>query len=367
MCDLYNRHIILVFIDDVIVTVDTVEDAKLAKPNEIQSLDEASAIPSQGDELLTVKDLQPDKKQADTKADVPTTKETKENVHKGTKVKKTGNTKRTTRGKKKKTVVRAPKEPQKTPPFHAGLVPESKPPKGLARKTGAVKKKGNSKQASPDSQVETTPNTKDDGKKSDAASPEIPVRVDSETGEVEHPFSPARSEKTISRTGSKSPPDQKMSVSREDEVSLGSKTVSPRAESNASRTEGDVPYEKTPSPRDKTPSPPEQKACPRDRDAVFRENANASQENVNVNVVTETAEPPAREPSPEVVLTEKQRRANARAAQRAAAAERRRQEVERKRREREEARKRAQEEEARLDVLRQEAEEEMKKREEERR
>ena len=351
-------------IDDVIVTVDLDEDAKLAKPNATQSLEEASAIPSQGDELLTVKDLQPDKKRDETKADVSTTKETKENIHKGAKVKKTGNTKRTTnKGKKKKSVVRAAKEPQKTPPFHAGLVPESKPPKGLARKTGAVKKKGNSKQASPDSQVKTEPNTKSDGKKSDPASPGIPVRVDSETGEVEHQVSPARSEKTIS-PDQKTPPDQKMSVSREDEVSPGSKTVSPRAESNASR---DAPCEKTPSPDDKTPSPREQKTCPRDRDAVFRENVNASQENVSANVVTEIAKPSTRQPSPEVVLTEKQRRANARAAQRAAAAERRRQEVARKRREREEARRRAQEEEARLDVMRQEAEEEMKKREEERR
>ena len=357
-----------VSIDDVIVTVDIVVDAKLAKPNETQSLEETSAIPSEGDELLTVKDLQPDKKEEDMKEDVPTTKETKGNVHKGAKVKKTGNTKRTTnKGRKKKSVVRAAKEPQKTPPFHAGLVPESKPPKGLARKTGAVKKKGNGKQASPDSQVKTEPNAKGDGKKSDVASSGIPVRVDSETGEVEHQVSPARSEKTMSRTGSKTPPDKKMSVSGEDEVSLGSKTVSPRAESNVSRTEGDVPCEKTPSPHHKTPPSPEQKACPRDRGAVFRENANASKENVNAKVVTETAELPAREPSPEVVLTEKQRRANARAAQRAAAAERRRQEVERKRREREEARRRAQEEEARLDVLRQEAEEEMKKREEERR
>ena len=353
-----TNTMILFFADDVIVMVDTVQDAESATDNGTQSLEKASTPPLQGDELLTVKDLQPDKKREETNVDVATaTKETKENVHKGAKAKKVGNTKRTTnKGKKKKSVVRARNETQKSPPFHAGLVPESKPPKGLARKTGGVKKKGNGKQPSPDSQEKTELNTKEAVKKSDETPPGIPVRVDSETGEVEHKVSPAKSEKTVSPTGSKTPPDQKMSVLREDEVSLRSKTVTP--ESNSSRAESDLPYEKTPSPRDKTPSPREQKACPRDRDAVIREKAN---ENVNENVVTETAEVSPRGPSPEVVLTEKQRRANARAAQR------RRQEVERKRREREEARRRAQDEEARLDVLRQEAEEEMKKREEERR
>ena len=365
-----TNTMILFFADDVIVMVDTVQDAESATDNGTQSLEKASTPSLQGDELLTVKDLQPDKKREETNVDVAAaTKETKGNVHKGAKAKKAGNTKRTTnKGKKKKSVVRARNETQKSPPFHAGLVPESKPPKGLARKTGGVKKKGNGKQPSPDSQEKTELNTKEAVKKSDETPPGIPVRVDSETGEVEHKVSPAKSEKTVSPTGSKTPPDQKMSVLREDEASLRSKTVTP--ESNSSRAESDLPYEKTPSPRDKTPSPRdktpsprEQKACPRDRDAVIRENAN---ENVNENVVTETEVSP-RGPSPEVVLTEKQRRANARAAQRAAAAERRRQEVERKRREREEARRRAQDEEARLDVLRQEAEEEMKKREEERR
>ncbi len=361
--------------------MDTVPDAEPAKEKETQSLQEASATASPGEELLTVKDLQTDKKQEkETKANVPTVKETKENVQKGTKAKKGGNAKRATnKGKKKKSVVRARNEPPKTPPFRAGLVPETKPPKGLAQKAGGVRKKGNSKEASPELQEKTELDTKETAEDSSAVPPGIPVRVDSETGEVEQRVSPARSEKMSSRTASKTPPDEKISVSREDDVSVRSKTVSSRAESKtsraeskSSRAESDSPHEKTPSPHEKTssphdatPSPREQRACPRDREAVFPESVNT---NVDEKVVTETVEAASeREPSPEVVLTEKERRANARAAQRAAAAERRRQEVERKRREREEARRRAQDEEARLDVLRKESEEEMKKREEERR
>ena len=357
--------------------MDIVPDAEPAKEKETQSLQEASATASPGEELLTVKDLQTDKKQEkETKANVPTVKETKENVQKGTKAKKGGNAKRATnKGKKKKSVVRARNEPPKTPPFRAGLVPETKPPKGLAQKAGGVRKKGNSKEASPELQEKTELDTKETAEDSSAVPPGIPVRVDSETGEVEQRVSPARSEKMSSRTASKTPPDEKISISREDDVSVRSKTVSSRAESKtsraeskSSRAESDSPHEKTPSPHDATPSPRERKACPRDRDAVFPESVNTNLENVDEKVVTETVEAASeREPSPEVVVTEKERRANARAAQRAAAAERRRQEVERKRREREEARRRAQDEEARLDVLRKESEEEMKKREEERR
>ena len=368
-----NKHSLspCLFTDDVIITVDTnIENTQA--DNGAQAIEETSAAAlSPADESLTIKDLQPEKQVEETKTEeVPAVKETKEIVHKETKGKKAVNTKTVTnKGKKKKSVVRKRSEQPKTPPFHAGLVPESKPPKGLADKTGKARKKANGKQASPDLKDKTEPKTNEPVKSPDVVSPEIPVRVDSETGEVDHTVSPVRSEKSPSLVGSKSPNER---ISHEEEVSEGGKTASPRSQSKSSRAESDSPrekspYEKAPSSHDKTPSPREQKPCPRDRDAVFQDNVNTSVKNEKTNVVTETVDAPTREPSPEVVLTEKQRRANARAAQRAAAAERRRQEVERKRREREEARRRAQEEEARLEVLRKEAEEEMKKREEERR
>ena len=363
ICMITNR---LLFTDDVIITMDTAQDAEPARDG-TQSLHEVSPTLSSEGEILTVKDLQPDKTdEMGPKADVEKMKEPKEIKNKETKVKKQPISKRVAKkGKRKKSVVRARNEPPpKTPPFRAGLVPEPKPPKGLARKTGGARKNGNSKQASPELQEKTEVKTEEPSKDSTASPPVIPVRVDSETGEVEHRLSPARSEKS-SRSRGKTPSSEKVSVSREEEASVRAQSMSPRVESISPHEQSS--QEKTPSPHDKTPSPREHKVCPRDRDAVFSDNVNEKVESVNTNVSTDEIETPAREPSPEIVLTEKQRRANARAAQRAAAAERRRQDVERKRREREEARRRAQEEEARLDVLRKEAEEEMKKKEEERR
>ena len=365
--------ICFLFTDDVIITMDTAQNAESAKEDGTQSLHEVSPTLSLEGELLTV-NLQPDKTdEKETKADVQTMKEPKEIEHKEAKVKKGSISKRVPKkGKKKKSVVRSRNEPPpKTPPFRAGLVPEPKPPKGLARKTGGARKNGNSKQASPELQEKTEVKTEEHLKDSNVAPPATPVRVDSETGEVVHMLSPARSEKS-SQTGGKTPSSEKFSVSQEDQASVRAETTSPRAQSKSPRVESNSAcenssHEKTPSPRNKTPSPREQKVCPRDRDAVFSENVNEKVESVNANVSTEEVETSTREPSPEIVLTEKQRRANARAAQRAAAAERRRQEVERKRGEREEKRRQAQEEEARLEVLRKEAEEEMKKREEERR
>lgn len=342
--------------------METVQDTAPGGKNEPQSL--ASATPSPERTALIVEDLQPEVKQeVITKPEEVKAKET--TVKKGGKLKKTGNGKRVTKVKKKRpSNARARNEPPKTPPFHAGLVPESKPPKGLEEKAGGGRKKG--KQASPELLEITQPKTTDKVSEIETHPPETSPRVDSETGEVKHGVSPARSEKSPSLAGSNALSGGRKSVSRQDQISR-SQSSSPRSQIGCPRenspSEMSSSREKTPSPREKLPSPSDQKACPRYRDAVFNETTNANRE----NAITEPEPSPTRELSPKIVLTEKERRANARAAQRAAAAERRRQEVERKRREREEARKRAQEEEARLDILRKESEEEMKKREEERR
>lgn len=263
---------------------------------------------------------------------------------KGRKVKKAGNAKRVKKGKKSQDVAHAQNEPPKTPPFRAGLVPESKPPKGLTQNADVNEKTIQKKDESPEVQDKIEYKAEDQIKV-DSSSP--PLRVDSETGEVEKRLSPAKSQ---SRRGSKN--------SQKEDPAI-------RSEGNSSRLQSVSSRDQTPA---QSASSREMKACPREKEAaVTVQNVITNDfkaENADMSLKIETSE---REGSPEIVLTEKQRRAKARAEQRAAAAERRRREVERKRREREEAKRRAQEEEARLEVLRKDAEEERERREEERR
>ena len=346
-------------------------------------------------EFLTVKDLNSTDQstEADKITDKTELKDKKEGVKKGRKSKKgvnakKGNVAKGRRKKKSDARTEARNEQSKTPPFRAGIPPEQKPPKGLDLKPDVKTKRSDNKAAEDkktfavgeEKELEVEKPEKPLEHLTDLQTSEKGIRVDSETGEaeqleqLEQQGTPLELAKTPSSNEVISPLGKTPS-SREKTPSSGEKTPSsrektpsslektPSREKTPSSLEKTPSREKTPSSREKTPSPSQEISHPCEKASSLRKPLSPEA------VVAEESESPKREPSPEVkvVISERARRANARAAQRAAAAERRRQEVERKRREREEARRKAQEEEARLEQLRREADEEMKKREEERR